>query len=49
MQAVQSDNIVKLYDVLESENNYYIVQEYCDAGTLEQRIKANKATYGKFS
>lgn len=35
MNTVSSENIVKLKDVLESPNNYYIVQEICPEGNLE--------------
>ena len=49
MQTVKSENIVELYDVLESENNYYIVQELCNNGTLEAKMKENKANNGKFT
>ena len=39
MKAVHSENIVQLYDVMESSNNYYIIQELCD-GDLEHYLKA---------
>lgn len=31
LSKIQSTNIVKLFDVLESSHNYYIVQELCDS------------------
>jgi serine/threonine protein kinase len=31
---LKSTNIVGFLDVMESANNYYIVQEYCDGGDL---------------
>lgn len=31
MQMIKSDNIVKVMDVMESSNNYYIIQEICDS------------------
>lgn len=30
MKTVHSENIVSLVDVLESSNNFYIIQELCD-------------------
>ena len=30
LSKLHSDNIVRIYDVLETEHNYYIVQELCD-------------------
>lgn len=41
MQAVKSDNIVGFCDVMESSNNYYIVQELCD-GDLSAIMKPGK-------
>lgn len=35
MQALQGQNVVRLLDVLETSNNYYIVQEFCDGGDLQ--------------
>lgn len=30
-----------MYDLLESENNYYLVLDYCDDGDLEAYISRN--------
>lgn len=38
MKILKSPNVVKLYDVLESSNNYYIVEEICD-GDLEHYLR----------
>jgi serine/threonine protein kinase len=32
MQKLQHENIVGLYDVMETENSYYMVMEYADGG-----------------
>ena len=37
---LKSENIVKVYDVMESPNNYYIVQELCDSD-LEKYLKTH--------
>ena len=34
LQTIKSENVVALYDVMESSHNYYIIQEFCD-GDLE--------------
>ena len=39
MKALKSQNIVNFIDVMESSNNYYIIQELCD-GDLEHYIKS---------
>lgn len=39
MKSVRSENIVGFYDVMESSNNYYIIQELCDDGDLEHYLK----------
>ena len=36
------ENIAKCYDTLESTRNYYIINEYCDGGDLENFIKKQK-------
>ncbi|CAD8190461.1 unnamed protein product [Paramecium pentaurelia] len=42
MGTLQGNNVVKLIDVLETSNNYYIVQEYCDGGDLQHLLKKKK-------
>jgi len=36
MQKLKSPNIVSLFDVMETTNNYYIIQEFCDGGDLDE-------------
>lgn len=38
MENIKSENIVGLYDVMESSKNYYIIQELCN-GDLTSIIK----------
>jgi len=38
MKVLKSPNIVELFDVMESNNNYYIIQELCDID-LEHYLK----------
>lgn len=42
MQKLKSPNIVALLDVMETSNNYYIIQEFCDSGDLDGFLQQNK-------
>jgi serine/threonine protein kinase len=42
LQQVKSRNIVQVYDIMESTNNYYIVQELCDSD-LEHYMRYNSS------
>ena len=35
-------NIVKLYDIKKTSNNFYLILEYCNEGDLSEYIKAKK-------
>jgi serine/threonine protein kinase len=39
MKQVQNDYVVKLYDVLMTTNNVYLIMEYCGGGDLDNFIK----------
>lgn len=51
MKKLKSEYVVRLLDVLETNNNYYIVQEFCDGGDLgiqiEKQLKLDEATATK--
>jgi serine/threonine protein kinase len=42
MQLLKSENIVKILDVMESSNNYYIIQELCDSDLEKYMLKKGK-------
>jgi serine/threonine protein kinase len=42
LKSMKNKNIVLLQDVMETSNNYYIVQEYCEGGTLRQFLNAHR-------
>lgn len=42
MGNIDHQNILKLYDVLESKTNYYLVLQHCRGGDLEQFLKGLK-------
>lgn len=39
MQKINHPNVLHLYDLLESGNNYYLIVDYCDKGDLENMIQ----------
>ena len=41
MKAIKSPNVVQFYDTVESNKNYYIIQELCE-GDLEDLMKKKK-------
>jgi serine/threonine protein kinase len=38
MESISSAHVVKLFDVLQTENNLYIVLEYCSLGDLDHAL-----------
>ena len=34
MKSLSNPNIVQMLDILETSNNFYIIQEYCSGGNL---------------
>mgnify|MGYP001810921315 CR=1 FL=1 len=38
-KEIAHDNIVRFIELVESQNNLYLVLEYCESGTLENYIK----------
>lgn len=42
MRKLHSDNIVRFVDVVETENNFYIVQEYCNGGDMRTKLNKEK-------
>ncbi len=42
MKKIDHPNIVKLFDVYQTNNNMYIVTEYCKAGDLNSYLKKYK-------
>ena len=39
MKKLKDKNLVQLYDVKKSPNNFYLFQELCEEGTLETVLK----------
>lgn len=42
MKKIEHPNIVKLLDVYQTNNNLYIVTEFCDEGDLRSYLKLKK-------
>jgi serine/threonine protein kinase len=42
LSKINSEFVVGLREVIESPNNYYIIQEYCDGGDLMKLMKKEK-------
>src|SRR3990167_176687 len=42
LKQIKDPNIVSFYKDFESENNYYLVMEYCNDGDLEKKLKEVK-------
>lgn len=40
MKDLDSQNVVKLIEVLRTENNFYIVSELCTGGDLKEYMKS---------
>jgi len=42
LQAIKNENIIKFHEVFRTQNNVYLVYEYCNGGTLESYIRKKK-------
>lgn len=42
LKELDHPNIIKMHDVFYTQNNCYIVTEYCEGGTLQSQIERNK-------
>jgi serine/threonine protein kinase len=38
-KTIRHPNIVECYDIYEDKENYYIVMEYCEDGTLKDKLE----------
>jgi serine/threonine protein kinase len=45
LKSCDNINIIKLYDIKKTQNNIYLMLEYCNEGDLQQELKR----MGKFS
>lgn len=49
MHKINHPNVMHLFDYMETDNNYYLVIEYCNQGDLESYLKKHKIKYLKES
>jgi serine/threonine-protein kinase ULK/ATG1 len=42
LTKISHPNIIKFIEMLRTNNNYYLVYEYCNGGTLSDYIKSKK-------
>ena len=42
MRKLKSEAIVGFVDILETPNNYYVIQELCDGGDLKALLRKEK-------
>ncbi len=42
LKTCTNDNIIKLYDIKKTANNFYLIMEYCNEGDLMQYLKKKK-------
>ena len=47
LKNLDHPNVMKIYEFLEDEQNYYLIQEFCDEGDLETALD-NKKVYCEF-
>ena len=45
MKEIEHENIMDLYDFLETENNYYMVIQYCNEGDLSEYLENHGTPY----
>jgi serine/threonine-protein kinase ULK/ATG1 len=42
LKTCNNTNIIKLYDLKKTSNNFYLILEYCNEGDLLQYLKTKK-------
>ena len=42
LKNLDHPNVMKIYEFLEDEKNYYLIQEFCDEGDLESVLDKKK-------
>lgn len=45
MHKINHPNIIHLHDLMESENNYYLILDYCNQGDLQKFMKKRKLKF----
>jgi len=42
LRTCNNENIIKLYDLKKTANNFYLILEYCNEGDLQELLKKRK-------
>lgn len=42
LRTCNNENIIKLYDIKKTANNFYLILEYCNEGDLNEYLKQKK-------
>ncbi len=42
LKNCESSNIIRLYDMKKTPNNFYLIMEYCNDGDLDAYVKKRK-------
>lgn len=42
LRTCDNENIIKLYDIKKTANNFYLILEYCNEGDLNEYLKQKK-------
>jgi serine/threonine protein kinase len=42
LSKINCPNIIRFIEILRTSNNYYLIYEFCNGGTLEEIIKEKK-------
>lgn len=48
LKKMNHPNIIKFIDAKKTENNIYLIMEFCNGGSLEEFIAKNKGNLGNF-
>ena len=48
LKNLDHPNVMKIYEFLEDDKNYYLIQEFCDEGDLESILADKKKTFCEF-
>ena len=42
LKSCENSNIIRLYDMKKTPNNFYLIMEYCNGGDLDAYVKKRK-------
>jgi serine/threonine-protein kinase ULK/ATG1 len=42
LKSCENSNIIRLYDMKKTSNNFYLIMEFCNGGDLDAYVKKRK-------